>query len=98
MCNKRRIFTTQEKIKKSWLKSRCALGLSNVCFMNYILPYVGSEEISISLFKVVIFICGGGFFGITMYLFGLWNLKIILINKNHLYIKLQFYILFIFPK
>ena len=75
MCNKRRIFTTQEKIKKSWLKSRSALGLSNVCFMNYILPYVGSEEISISLFKVVIFICGGGFFGLTMYVIGLLNLK-----------------------
>ena len=61
MCNKRRIFTTQEKIKKSWLKSRCALGLSNVCFMNYILPYVGSEEISISLFDVMLWGCAGGF-------------------------------------
>ena len=96
MCNKRRIFTTQEKIKKSWLKSRCALGLSNVCFMNYILPYVGSEEISISLFDVMLWGRAGGFFGTTMYLFGLWNLKNILSNKSLLHIKLQFYILFVF--
>lgn len=44
-------------------------------FMNYILPYVGSEEISISLFDVVLWSCAGGFFGLTMYVIGLLNLK-----------------------
>lgn len=75
MCNKRRIFTTQEKLRKAGLKAGLLWGFQMFVFMNYILPYVGSEEISISLFKVVIFICGGGFFGLTMYVIGLLNLK-----------------------
>lgn len=75
MCNKRRIFTTQEKLRKTGLKAGLLWGFQMFVFMNYILPYVGLEEISISLFDVVLWSCGGGFFGLTMYIFGLWNLK-----------------------
>lgn len=44
-------------------------------FMNYFFFYIGLEEIFIFLFDVVFWGCVGGFFGIIMYLFGLWNLK-----------------------
>ncbi|MDA1586606.1 DUF3278 domain-containing protein [Bacillus cereus group sp. TH230-1LC] len=65
----------KNKLRKAGLKAGLLWGFQMFVFMNYILPYVGSEEISISLFKVVIFICGGGFFGLTMYVIGLLNLK-----------------------
>lgn len=44
-------------------------------FMTYILPYLGSEEISVSLFDVVLWGCAGAFFGLSMYVIALLNLK-----------------------
>ncbi|HFK1463023.1 DUF3278 domain-containing protein [Bacillus sp. YAF12_1] len=65
----------KKKLRKAGLKAGVLWGFQMFVFMNYILPYVGSEEISISLFDVMLWGCAGGFFGTTMYLFGLWNLK-----------------------
>ncbi|PRT33490.1 DUF3278 domain-containing protein [Bacillus wiedmannii] len=65
----------KKKLRKAGLKAGVLRGFQMFVFMNYILPYVGSEEISISLFDVVLWSCAGGFFGLTMYIFGLWNLK-----------------------
>ncbi len=91
---KKNTYNTRKKLRKAGLKAGLLWGFQMFVFMNYILPYVGSEEISISLFKVVIFICGGGFFW-SNYVrnWFIKSKKIILINKNHLHIKLQFYIL-----
>ncbi|MGH0592556.1 DUF3278 domain-containing protein [Bacillus pretiosus] len=65
----------KKKLRIAGLKAGVLWGFQMFVFMNYILPYVGSEEISISLFDVGLWSCGGIFFGVTMYMIGLLNLK-----------------------
>lgn len=55
-------------------------GLFMLIMMDYIFPALDGEQIRIDLISVVIWICGGAFFGGTMYLFG--KRKITKVDNN----------------
>ncbi len=65
----------KKTLKKAGLKAGVLWGFQMFVFMTYILPYLGSEEISVSLFDVVLWGCAGAFFGLSMYIIALLNLK-----------------------
>ncbi|MEH7461580.1 DUF3278 domain-containing protein [Bacillus thuringiensis] len=65
----------KKQLKKSGLKAGLLWGFQMFVLMCYIFPYLGSEEISVSLYDVIIWGCGGVFFGLSMYGIGLLNLK-----------------------
>ncbi|WP_020061744.1 DUF3278 domain-containing protein [Bacillus sp. 123MFChir2] len=65
----------KKQLKKSGLKAGLLWGFQMFVLMCYIFPYLGSEEISISRYDVIIWSCGGVFFGLSMYGIGLLNLK-----------------------
>jgi hypothetical protein len=62
-------------LRKEGIKDGLSWGIQMFIFMSYIFPYLGSEEISVSLFDVILWTCGGTFFGLCMYWMGLSNLK-----------------------
>jgi len=89
----------KKTLRKAGLKAGILWGFQMFVFMNYIFPYVGSEEISISLLDVVALeLRRWIFWSNYVYIRFMEPKKIILNNKNYLHIKLQFYILFVFPK
>ncbi|ENQ3078387.1 DUF3278 domain-containing protein [Bacillus cereus] len=65
----------KKQLKKSGLKAGILWGFQMFVLMCYIFPYLGSNEISVSLYDVIIWSCGGAFFGLSMYGIALLNLK-----------------------
>ncbi|MFD3448849.1 DUF3278 domain-containing protein [Microbacteriaceae bacterium 4G12] len=62
-------------LQKQSSKAGVLWGFQMFILMSYIFPYLRSGKVSISLFDVIIWSCGGIFFGGAIYVVGLFNLK-----------------------
>jgi hypothetical protein len=69
-----------KKLKKQAVMAGTQWGLWMLIMMDYIFPALEGEQIRIDLISVIIWICGGAFFGGAMYLFG--KLKITKVDNN----------------
>ncbi len=65
----------KKKLKIDSLKAGMFWGGTMFILMSYIFPYLRSGEISVSSFNIIIWSCGGAFFGFSMYGIALLNLK-----------------------
>ncbi|MES5849433.1 MULTISPECIES: DUF3278 domain-containing protein [unclassified Bacillus cereus group] len=65
----------KKKLKKQSLKAGIYFSFQMFILMCYIFPYLSSGTISISLFDIIIWSGGGIFFGVSIYLVALSNLK-----------------------
>lgn len=64
-----------KKAKKQAIMAGTQWGLGMLIMMDYIFPALEGEQIRLSLISVIIWTCGGAFFGGFMYLFGKLKLK-----------------------
>jgi uncharacterized membrane protein YqjE len=65
----------RKELRKSSVKASVSWGLYMFIFMCYVSPYLSTGEIDVSSFDAILWACGGGFFGLSMYIFGMWHLK-----------------------
>lgn len=75
-CGTKEEFLEKKKLlRTSSIKAGVSWGLQMFVFMCYVFPYLSSEKISITQFDIFLWSGAGVFFGLSMYVLSLINLK-----------------------